>query len=424
MKKLYRSVLLGVILVGLVGAVATSQVTINYWHFYGGNFGKLHEQAIAKFNATHPDIHVNSQYIGSSWTGRDKLLTAIAAGTPPDVCMVDDYWIPQLAATGNIVKLGDYISPETKNDVFPLFWKSASYKGEIWAMPYASSNLVLYYNKDLFKEAGLDPNKPPRTWEDLVAYAQKLTKDTNGDGQIDQWGLMMPTLAVKGVIYYYLPFLWQNNGDLFNNNYTKCTFDSPEAVKALQFMQDLIYKYKVMPSAPPSKGFRVGKVAMTYASCARLNSVYRPAVSFEVGVAPLPMNKKAVTVAGGKYFVAFNTGKLEAVLKFINWMTNTANNLTWSMATGYIPLRQSVIQSRTFQDYLAQDPEAGVAVNQINYTRPRPSIAAYADISRVVGQAIEAALVGRQDPAAALKNAIPEANKVLQQWKEKLNAGE
>ena len=414
----------GVILTSLtlvMGVLAVGQtVTVDYWHFYGGEFGRLHEALITKFNETHPDIQVKSQYIGSPWTGRDKLLTAIAAGSPPDVTLVDDYWIPQLAATGNIIKLEDYIDAATRADIFPLFWESASYEGEIWAMPYAASNLVLYYNKDLFAQVGLDPDVPPRTWEDLVEYAMKLTKDLDGDGQIDQWGLMMPTQAMKGVIYYYIPFLWQNGGELFNEDYTECVVDSTAGVEALQFLQDLIYKYKVMPATPPQYGFRSGVVAMTIASCARLNIMYKPAVEFELGVAPLPMNKRRVTVSGGKLFVAFNEKKLDAILEFINWMTNKETNTSWSISTGYIPLRRSVVQSREFQDYLFENPGAVASVEQIIYTRPRPNIAAYGDISRVIGMAIEAALVGNQDPATVLSSAVSEANQVLREWEERL----
>jgi len=424
MAKRHVAILMGVVCGLLVGVVALGAVTtIDYWHFYGGSFGKLHEAAIAEFNATHPDIQVTSQYIGSAWTGRDKLLTAIAAGSPPDVCLVDDYWIPELAATGNIVDLGNYISANTALDVFPLFWKSASYEGEIWAMPYAASNLVLYYNKDLFREAGLDPNKPPTTWSQLAEYAKALTKDTNGDGKIDQWGLMMNTTAMKGVIYDFLPFLWQSGGDLFNKDYTKCTVDSSEAVQALKFLQDLIYVDQVMPSAPPKYGFRSGVVAMVFASCARLHITYEPAVKFEMGVATHVMNDAKmtpVTVAGGKLFTVFNKKKLNAEMTFINWMTNAKNNIAWSKSTGYIPLRRSVVDSAEYQAYLAKNPNAVPSITQIAYTRARPNIAAYGDISRVIGNAIEASLVGHQDPATVLTNAVPEAEQVLADWEERL----
>jgi len=285
MAKRHVAILMGVICGLSVGVLALgAATTIDYWHFYGGDFGKLHETAIAEFNATHPDIQVTSQYIGSAWTGRDKLLTAIAAGSPPDVCLVDDYWIPELAATGNIVNLGNHINANTALDVFDLFWESASFEGEIWAMPYAASNLVLFYNKDLFREAGLDPNKPPTTWSKLAEYAKVLTKDLDGDGKIDQWGLMMNTTAMRGVIYDYLPFLWQSGGELFNADYTECTVNGEGGVEALQFLQNLIYVDHAMPSAPPKYGFRSGVVAMTFASCARLHLTYEPAVKFEMGV--------------------------------------------------------------------------------------------------------------------------------------------
>ncbi len=422
MKK-HIALLLGIACILLTGVVALGQVAIDYWHFYGGDFGVAHEQAIAEFNASHPDIQVTAQYIGSAWTGRDKLLTAIAAGTPPDVCLVDDYWVPELAATGNIVKLGDYITANTVFDVFDLFWQSAKYNGEIWAMPYAASSLVLYYNKDMFRDAGLDPEAPPTTWGELVDCAKALTKDLDGDGQIDQWGLMMNTTTRSGVIYDFLPYLWQNGGELFDEGYTECTIASEEATESLQYLQDLIYVHEALPAAPPSKGFRTGTVAMIFASCARLHITYEPVVEFDMGVAVHVMNDelmKPVTVAGGKLFTVFNEEELDAELVFINWMTNAENNTAWSMATGYIPLRQSVVSSDTYQAYLDANPNANPAINQIPNTRARPNIAAYGDISRVIGNAIEAALLGQQDPATVFANAIAEANQVLLDWEERL----
>ena len=416
------TLLLGVACILLASVATLAQVEIDYWHFYGGAIGTNHEQAIAQFNATHPDIHVTSQYIGNPWTGRDKLLTAVAAGTPPDICLVDDYWIPELAATGNILKLGDYISANTVLDVFDLFWQSAKYEGEIWAMPYAASNIVLYYNKDLFREAGLDPEAPPTTWGELRDYAKALAKDLDGDGQIDQWGLIMPTKSNQGVIYDFLPYLWQNGGELFDETNTECVFDSDQAVAALQFLQDLIYVDKVMPLAPPSQGFETGIAAMILTSSSKLQT-YVPVVGFDLGVAVHVMNDelmKPVTVAGGKLFTVFNEEKLDAALVFINWMTSAENNAAWSIATGYTPLSKTVVASDAFQAYLDANPNSKPAIDQIPYTRARPNIAAYGDISRVVGGAVEAALVGQQDPATALANAIAEANQVLADWVERL----
>ena len=162
---------------------------------------------------------------------------------------------------------------------------------------------------------------------------------------------------------------------------------------------------------------------MIFASCARLHITYEPVVEFDMGVAVHVMNDELmnpVTVAGGKLFTVFNEEELDAELVFINWMTNAENNTAWSMATGYIPLRQSVVSSDTYQAYLDANPNANPAINQIPNTRARPNIAAYGDISRVIGNAIEAALLGQQDPATVFANAIAEANQVLADWEERL----
>jgi len=393
-------------------------IQLEYWHIYGGDFGRAHEKLIDEFNASHPDIQVRYSYSGNSWTGWNKLELAIAAGTAPDVALIEDYWTAPLAESKAIVRLDELIEEEGeafKDDVYPLFWRSATYKGGIWAMPYAASNLVLYYNKDLFRAASLDPDSPPRTWDELVKLGERLTKDTDGDGRPDQWGLSFPLTAHTGVVYYFIPFLWQNGGELFNIGYTKARFAGPEGVGALQFWLDLIYKYGIMPLSPPTEGFISGRVAMTLGSSARLNLIYKKQVKFELGVAPLPLNRRRATILGGKSLAILTKDerKERAAWEFIRWITDAQQNLKWSTATGYIPLRLSVIRSREFQDYLRENPGAGVALGELLYTRPRPNLSAYTEISRILGLALERALFGREDPQLVLEEAAEEAQRYL-----------
>ncbi|MFQ5795030.1 MAG: ABC transporter substrate-binding protein [Candidatus Bipolaricaulia bacterium] len=413
------ALLFWVVMAVLLGVGVFAQepvVLINYWHSYGGEFGKAHEALIERFNREHPGIQVRYSYNGSPFTMRDKLLVAIATETAPDAVAIEDYWTPQLAAADAIVKPGDLSAGTAAlDDLFPPFLESARYAGEVWAVPYAASSLVLYYNKDLFREVGLDPEAPPHTWEELVQIGKRLTVDRDGDGRIDRWGLSFPLTTQRGVVYYWIPFLWQGGGELFNVDYTETRFASSAGVRALQFWMDLIYKHEIVPLSPPPGGFESGTVAMVLASSARLNIIYKPRVPFELGVAPLPRGRYQSTILGGKHLAILTRDrtKQEAAWTFVRWMTDTERSLEWSMTTGYMSPRSSVIASERFRTYLDEEPRAGVSIDGISYTRPRPNTPAYTDVSRVLAMAIERALFGRENPQQVLEEAARESDRIL-----------
>ena len=419
-KRMVISCLAAVTLLALcVGsmAAAPAKVKLTYWHFLGGDMGKRHETLIKEFNKANPDIEVESLYSGNAWTMRDKLLAAVAGKQPPDVSMIDQFWAAQLASTGAIVKMQTLIDgPDgiDKADVNKTAWMTATVDNEIWTMPYAMSNIVLYYNKDMFKAVGLDPNKPPTTWGELVDYAKKLTRDVNGDGKIDEWGLSFPIQAGTGTVYYYITFLWQAGGELYNADYSKVAFNSPAGVEALQFWMDLVYKHNVLPLAPPTEGFTVGRIAMELASSSTLET-RQAKCKFPIGVAHIPSGKHKVTGVGGNNLAIFkNTSAKEAAAwKFVKWMSSPEMNLRWSTMTGYTPLRDSVVNSQGYKDYLKANPEVATMAGQMSYARPRPNNETYPEVSRILGLAVEKALFSKADPKQLLDEAAVESNEYI-----------
>ena len=398
-------------------AAAPAKVKLTYWHFLGGDMGKRHETLIKEFNKANPDIEVESLYSGNAWTMRDKLLAAVAGKQPPDVSMIDQFWAAQLASTGAIIKMQTLIDgPDgiDKADVNKTAWMTATVDGEIWTMPYAMSNIVLYYNKDMFKAVGLDPNKPPTTWGELVDYAKKLTRDVNGDGKVDEWGLSFPIQAGTGTVYYYITFLWQAGGELYNAVYTKAVFNSPAGVEALQFWMDLVHKHGVVPLAPPAEGFTVGRIAMELASSSTLET-RQAKCKFPIGVAHIPAGKNKVTGVGGNNLAIFkNTSAKEAAAwKFVKWMSSPEMNLKWGTMTGYTPLRDSVVNSQGYKDYLKANPEVATMAGQMAYAKPRPNNETYPEVSRILGLAVEKALFSKADPKQLLNEAAVESDEYI-----------
>jgi len=395
-------------------AATPAKVRLTYWHFLGGDMGKRHETLVREFNKANPDIEVELIYSGSAWTMRDKLLASVAGRQYPDVSMIDQFWAAQLASTGAIIKMQRLIDgPDgiDRADVNKTAWMTATVDGEIWTMPYAMSNIVLFYNKDMFRAVGLDPSRPPTTWSELADYAKKLTRDVNGDGKIDEWGLSFPIQAGTGTVYYYITFLWQAGGELYSADCSKVAFNSSAGVEALQFWLDLVHRHGVVPLAPPIEGFAVGRIAMELASSSTLET-RQSKCRFPIGVAHIPSGKNKVTGVGGNNLAIFkNTPAKEAAAwRFVKWMSSPGMKLRWSVMTGYTPLRDSVANSQGYKDYLKANPEVAVMAEQMAYARPRPNNETYPEVSRVLGLAVEKALFSKADPKWLLDEAAVESN--------------
>lgn len=401
-------------------AVAHAQpVTLNYWHHYGGVFGEVIEELIAEFNETHPHIRVVSQYAGTAWTARDKLFIALAGGGGPDVGLIDQFWASQLADAGFIQKMEEFLPGDfDRADIPETIWETAVYDETIWSMPAAVSNLVLYINRDLFREAGLDPDAPPTDWNQLLEVGRRLTQDVNGDGSPDQWGLDMPLTAQSGSVYYWITFLWQAGGELFTPGYQAAAFHSDEGVATLKYWQRLLQE-GVVTLSPPASGWERGLYGMQIGSSARLNAVYKPTVAFEFGVAPVPQDQVKVTGLGGNNIAIYTDDpvKMQAAWEFVQWLSSTEVNRYWAVRTGYAPIRKSVLESEEFQAYLQSEPRARVGVDEMSFARSRPNIPAYADASRVLGLAVEHAMFGNLDPVKTLQDAAAEVDLILEEYR-------
>jgi ABC-type glycerol-3-phosphate transport system substrate-binding protein len=395
------------------GALAQAQVTtINYWHYLSGDNAKLHEQMVQEFNAQHPHIQVEVLYTGNQFVARDKLLASVAGSAAPDVALVDQFWPPLMVSTDTLVPLKHFVDPEEYlRDFSQVSKDTVTVNGEAWTMPFSLSNQILLYNKDKFREVGLDPEKPPTTWDELVEYASALTRDINGDGRTDEWGVNFTTRSNMGSMYAFITFMWQAGGELYSEDYSEAVFNNEAAVEAAQFWNELAHHHKVLTLSPPTDGFETGRIAMQYSSTSSIAATEKK-VDFDLGVAAVPGYKNQVTGVGGSSLAIFKSTPARelAAWEFVHWMSSAENNLKWSMNTGYIPLRLSVQNSDIYQQYLANKPHMQVVLEQFDYARARPNTVSYADLSRLLGVAVEEALYGNTNPAPILNNAVKEAN--------------
>src|SRR5437763_4684636 len=313
----------------LAFAQATVEVSFLYPVAVGGPITKIVDGFAADFEKENPGIKVRPIYSGSYQESIAKALTAVKSGEPPVTSILLSTDMYTLIDEEAIVPFDEQIKTPADQawlkSFYPGFMENSQTGGKTWGIPFQRSTIVLYYNKEMFKEAGLDPNRPPGTWKEMTEYAQKLTK-RDATGKVTQWGVQIPS---SGFPYWLFQGLTTENGvQLMNAAGTETYYDRPEVIEALQYWVDLAKKHKVHPEGivewgTTPKDFFEKKVAMVWTTTGNLTNV-RTNAKFDFGVAMLPAGKQRGSPTGGGNFYLFKKStpaQREAALKFIKWAT-------------------------------------------------------------------------------------------------------
>jgi sn-glycerol 3-phosphate transport system substrate-binding protein len=416
MKSIWRA-LAAAAAVAALTAQADTEVTFYYPVAVGGPITRIVDQMAADFERENPGIKVKPVYSGSYQDTIVKALTAHKAGTPPVTAV--------LLSTDMFTLIDeDAIVPFEAGDAqpyYPAFMANSQTGGKTWGIPFQRSTIVLYWNKELFREAGLDPNRAPANWDEMVAYAQKLTKK-DASGNVMQWGVQIPS---SGFPYWLFQGLTTPNGvELMNAAGTETYFDKPAVVEALQFWVDLGRKHKVMPTGviewgTTPKDFFERKTAMMWTTTGNLTNVKTNA-KFDFGVAMLPEKKRRGSPTGGGNFYVFKKSTPEqqaAAGKFARWMTTPERAAQWGIDTGYVAVRADAWQTPKMQEYVKGFPVASVARDQLQYSVAEFSTHDNQRVTKALNDGIQAALTGAKAPAAAMKDAQAEAARLLRSYK-------
>ena len=229
------------------------------WHGLTGTDGAVFAELLQQFSAANPDVCLNSE--GYPWDiFFQKYPTAVAAGTPPDMVIFHAAEVTQMASQGLMTPMEDVIFTDgtlNKADFNASVMDAVTYDGQAMAVPFDNHGWLLWYNTTLLEAAGLDPENLPKNGAEFIEWAQKLTTDINGKHPNEE-GFDKDNVDVWGIGYtwprYTIPStLWQFGAAVMNEDATKATLDSPEAVAAVQFWHDLMYKYYVAPPAIPGQ---------------------------------------------------------------------------------------------------------------------------------------------------------------------------
>ncbi|WP_097461462.1 ABC transporter substrate-binding protein [Mangrovitalea sediminis] len=426
MFKIGKKRLLAAALATLVSGIAQAKtdLTMYYPIAVGGPLTKVVDGMVSDFEKQNPDIHVNAIYAGNYNDARVKALAALKSGQPAQLAVMFSIDVHELMDLHAIIPFDEMAkTPEDKawlHSFYPALMKNGEVNGKTWGVPFQRSTIVMYYNKDMFRAAGLDPNHPPATWKELVSMGEKLThKDANGD--VTQWGLMIPS---TGYPYWMFGALTKENGQvLMNQAGTKTYFDKPAVVEALSFWKSLGTQYHIMPKGTIDWGtlrqnFLDQKTAMMWHSTGNLTAVKNNA-KFDFGVAMLPANKEPGSPTGGGNFYLFKHStpeQREAAFKLVKFMTSPEEAAKWSIATGYMGVSPAAYKTPALESYVKTFPQAAVARDQLKYATAELSTHQSGRVRKLLDDAIQAALTGEESPKAALSSAQKQATRILRRY--------
>ena len=400
---------------------AKTKLTMYYPVAVGGPLTKIVDGMVADFMSQNPDIEVSAIYAGNYNDARIKALAALQSGQPAQLSVMFSIDLYELIEQDAIVAFDDIVQTDEERawlkSFYPTLMENGVTGGKTWGIPFQRSTIVMYYNKDAFKAAGLDPEKAPSTWDELVDAGKKLTK---ADGS--QWGVMIPS---TGYPYWMFGALtMQNDQVLMNSAGNETNFSAPATVEALSFWKDLGSTHKVMPEGTIEWGtlrqnFLEGKTAMMWHSTGNLTAVKKNA-SFDFGVAMLPANKRRGTPTGGGNFYIFKKTTPEertAAMKLIKFMTSPEQSAKWSMQTGYMGISQAAYDTSELTEYVKGFPYAAVARDQLQHATAELSTYQTGRVRKALDDAIQAALTGAKSPADALNEAQSTADRLLKSYR-------
>lgn len=380
---------------------------------------------IDAFEQENPNITVEPVFSGGYGDVKTAIQTTIeGGGQPPALAVMLATDLYDLINADIIVPLDGYIAGMDNgdaylNDFYPAFLENSRYDGKLWSIPFQRSDVVMYYNADLFKENGLEP---PDSWDALANAAQALTV-REGD-TVTRWGIEWPS----GWPYWlFQPLAIGNGQNIVGDSDTEVFFDHPKVIEAVQYYIDLSHTYKAMAEGVQAvwgqapSDLASGQTAMIVHSSGSLSGLLKQ-VDFDLGVMPVPGKEKGTfaTVPGGGNLYIFKgapQAQQDAAWKFIEFLTRPENAADFSIHTGYIASRQSAYDTPAMKDYLAQTPQAAATRDALQYAGKELSVQNLGEVRNIFHDFLQKAYNGEMSPADAMAAAQKAADEALAPFK-------
>ena len=375
-------------------------VELSVWHYFNPEYdGAAFAETVDDFNASQDEYHVTQEFVP-----REELLKQYSIGLVgdvlPDIGMVDNPEHAAFSAMGLFADITDKVEEWGEADQFfegPLL--STMYEDKYYGLPHNSNCLSLWYDEDMLKEAGVDV---PETWDDLMEAAKALTKD-------GVYGLALSAVKNEEGTFQFLPWLLSAGADIEQ-------LDSPEAIKAVAFITDMIkqgYMSKEVINWTQNdvqKQFATGKAAMMINGPWNIEITKEDAPDKNWHVAKVPKDAKFASVLGGENFGVIAGKDIDGGWEFLKFICGKEMSEKFNMSTGKFSPRDDVMST---SDFWNSDPVLSVFAEQMQYAMPRGPHPKWPEISTAISEAMHEAFTGAKTPEQAMKDAQIKAQEAL-----------
>jgi multiple sugar transport system substrate-binding protein len=384
-----------------------------FWNGFTGPDGKTMEQLVARFQRENPDVRVTMQII--PWAQYyDKLTLSLGFDQAPDLFICQAHRLAEYAHYQAFRPLDDLQKGTggiADSDFLPMPWQAAHFEGRLYGIPLDCYPMGLYYNRKLFREAGVVDRsgqaKPPHTLEEFVDAARRLTKDTDGDGRPDQWGF-----AITNRDTNWYAATRQHGGDTLTPDLRHAALNQPPGIAAMDQLRGFVTRERIAPNPEGLdawRGFRLGRLAMVLEGIYMLNDL-KKTEGLDYGGAPIPAFGPQPATWGGSHMLCMPARQLEEraakAWRLVRYLSD--NSLDWADG-GQTPVRRSLQETDRFRKMEVQAQFA----RQLPYVRYDPPSPRYSEVGPFITAAVEAGLLGMQPAQRALDEAAGRINRVL-----------
>lgn len=398
---------------------AAGNPIILFWSSLMGSKEAARNQLVNDFQSANQGMKIQHEGFFDIMQNNEKLLTAMVAGNPPDVVSNHYYFVANYANANALEPLDDDMATsKLPSSVFvPSIYQLGQWQGKTYGLPIYADVEAYYYNTDLYQKAGLDPNKPPATWQDLIDMSSKLVVRQNG--RLVQEGLTVPQDAAEDLSNMWYCLLLQAGGSFLSPDGTKAVFNDDAGRQALQLMVDLIHKYKVTDvgfgqgadgAAVP---FYAGKSAAEYNDSTEFYYFGKYAPKLPYAVAPLPAGPKGPAVASQAFemFIPKASKNKDNAWTFINFAMKPDEQVKFNKTSSHLPCETDALKSDPF--FSSSKNMKPFYDSLVNFSKPFPIAPSYPDILANLQQEFQSAVLAKEDVQKALDNAATYANQQL-----------
>jgi multiple sugar transport system substrate-binding protein len=379
---------------------------VTVWETYSAEEREIFLAWVKQFEEAHPGVTFEVTNI--PFDGMEpKILTSLATETAPDIARVDVAFLPKLAIRGALQQLDGYGIADLAKELRPVALSSCVVDGKTYGLPDQVNGLCLFYNRELFAQAGLDPDDPPNDWDEFAQYAVKLTDLGKG----------VYGFGMRNSLWWSLPFIYSFGGRILTDDNRRCALSTDEAVAGFQFKVDMYSKYKAEGGAWRSGGirddlgFQNRKYAMIFNGPWAVGGLEKGGIDFGVALIPEGPAGRATNV-GGNNLVVFSTSKHpREACELLKFVASKENQAEWANKLGQIPVNTA---SDAMIDFV-KNPYLKVFMEQMDYAKPRPGIGSYPEIENAVNPEMQAALDGKKSVREAMESACKEVNRIMQE---------